>query len=290
MRLLNRTAAHVTVSHHGVVGDRYADQTMTNTLIEPLDKNGFKIQTDNPKNDSKPSTTEFKAPGLVDIIAPFGDEGSYQNLQLYVSPSRPGFCNHVGRIVIRKDSNGKMPKLLRTFTLPMPTWLNHVLASAFLNQDGLFLHHQERSLAHTDQYKAYEETKDDKAYNFNNAILPVESDVGVVNFRNWLRLLAGGKIPYKYNPTMPAPSSDVVFDVWNGHTKHCKYCLDARRRLKKFRFASFLVSAAFAIVRPSRLGVLGNFVASFGFAGIGLMLHKLIAMFHRYEFSHAENN
>lgn len=90
-------------------------------------------------------------------------------------------------------------------------------------------------MAQSGQYQSYQPTTNGTAYNYNQAILPVASDVGVVTFRNWLRLLAGGMIP--------APSSQVVFDVWNGHTKHCRYCLTALRRLKTARLVAFTASA-----------------------------------------------
>jgi hypothetical protein len=287
-----RRTAHVSVSHHNIIGSRYADQTLTVKMTESLTRNGFKFAVTRPNvPGDQPATTEFKAPGLVDIVAPFGEEGAYQNLQLYVSPSRPGFSNHVGRIVIRKDSKGRTPPLLKVFTLPMPIWLNHVLASAFLNQDGLFLHYQERNLAQSGMYQSYQPTTNGTSYNYNQAILPVASDVGVVTFRNWLRLLAGGMIPYRQQHSMPALSSQVVFDVWNGHTKHCRYCLTALRRLKTARLVAFTASTIWAILRPRLLGSrLGAVAATLGLAGVGLALHKLIGMFYRYELSHAEND
>jgi hypothetical protein len=254
----------------------------------PLSKDGFAISSTMPGAD-KPSTTSFVAPSLVAIDAAVGTEGAKQTLELYVSPSRPGFCNHVGRMVIIKDENGKMPKLLSQFTLPMPKWLNHIAASAFLNQDGLFLHHQERTMAHTGQYKSVIQ-EGEEPFHYSKAVYPVNSDKGVIHFRNWIRQLAGGRIPYKNNPTMPQASNDVVFDVWNGHTKYCKYCQDALRRLKKVRFASIFAAACMAVVRPAKLGVLGNLATTLGLAGVGLIVNKLIGMFYRYEYSHAHND
>ena len=283
-----RLAAHVTVSHHNVVGDRYSSQVMNVESIKPLTKNGFSIVS-NTAAEGGGGVTTFMAPSLVAIDVAVGEGGAKQTLELYVSPSRPGFCNHVGRIVILKDEAGNTPKLLQAFTLPIPKWLNHVAASAFLNQDGLFLHHQERSMAHTGQYKSVLQDGEEP-YHYSQAVYPVNSDKGVIKFRNWMRQLAGGSIPYKNSPTMPAASNDVVFDVWNGHTKYCKYCQDALRRLKKVRFAAFFASACLAVVRPVKLGVAGNLAGSMGLAGFGLIMNKLIGMFYRYEFSHAHND
>jgi hypothetical protein len=100
-----------------------------------LTKNGFAIQ--HVRAGAKPgATTTYMAPSTVKIDTAVGEDGTTQTLELYASPSRPGFCNHVGRMVIVKGSNGKMPALLKRFTYPRQR-LNHVLA-AFLNQDGRF--------------------------------------------------------------------------------------------------------------------------------------------------------
>jgi phenylpropionate dioxygenase-like ring-hydroxylating dioxygenase large terminal subunit len=293
--------AHVTVSHHNVVGNRYKVEPMVLKTSTSLSKDGFAIQQ-LVSNELPGGTTSFIAPGLVTVDVSIN--GAKQTLELYASPSRPGFCNHIGRMVIQKNEKGEMPPLLRTFTLPMPIWLNHVLASAFLNQDALFLHHQERHLATSGQYSTVvpethsENGMNDSSstvaastniYKYNQAIQAAPSDLGVINFRNWVRVFAGGRIPYRNNQvTMPASSNEVVFDVWNAHTKYCRYCQDALKRLKVARLVSYMTAAVMAITRP--WGMYGTLVSSFTLAGIGLLLNKLIGMFYRYEFSHAHND
>jgi hypothetical protein len=282
------TQAHVSVSHHNIVGNRYGKQEMRVSCENPLSKKGFSISTTLP-GATHPSVTNFESPSLVAIDAEFGDGGARQTLELYISPSRPGFSYHCGRMVILKDQNGTTPKLLSTFTIPMPKWLNHVLASAFLNQDGLFLHHQERYMASTDKYTSLLK-EGEGPYHYTKAILPSSSDMGVIMFRNWMRKLAGGRIPYKNNPTMPPANSDTVFDVFNSHTKYCKYCQDALRRLKRARMASFIAASIVGILRPPQLNTVGSLLATALFGGVGLTLNKLIGMFYRYEFSHAHND
>lgn len=235
--------AHVPVSHHNVVGSRYGDLGMSMRSKKPLTKDGFSIGVSNNLATSE-STTSFTAPSQVLIEAPFGEDGGAQYLELYSSPSRPGFSNHVGRMVIIKDKSLVMPKLLRAFTLPLPTWMNHIMASAFLHQDALFLHGQERSLTNTGQYKTSVPANDSYAA----AVMPCSADKGVMTFRNWMQRFAGGFIPFKGDLTMPAANNDVVFDVWNSHTKHCKYCLTALKRLKVARTLAFLTSALVATI------------------------------------------
>jgi hypothetical protein len=252
-----------------------------------LTKDGFAIRNTRADNGESAVVT-YMAPSTVKIDTAVGEDGVTQTLELYASPSRPGFCNHAGRMVIVKGTSGKMPALMKQFTLPMPKWLNHVLASAFLNQDALFLHHQERTMAKTGAYSSLLHGDDAEPQHYTKAVLPIGIDKGVLNYRNWLRVLAGGRIPYKYDPKMPAADNEVVFDQWNGHTKHCQICLTALANLKKVRFAAFFVATCFAVLRPA--GKVLNLLSVLFTAGMGLGLNKLIGMFYRYEFSHGHND
>ena len=120
-------------SHHNIVGSRYGDQRLRLREKAPITESGFAIEADIAAA-KYPAVTTFQAPSTVSIETKIDDEGSMQTLELYCSPSMPGFCNHIGRQVITKPKNGKMPQLLRQFTLPLPKWMLHVMASAFLNQ------------------------------------------------------------------------------------------------------------------------------------------------------------
>eukprot|EP00814_Leptocylindrus_danicus_P006975 CAMPEP_0116013938 /NCGR_PEP_ID=MMETSP0321-20121206/6005_1 /TAXON_ID=163516 /ORGANISM="Leptocylindrus danicus var. danicus, Strain B650" /LENGTH=466 /DNA_ID=CAMNT_0003483545 /DNA_START=271 /DNA_END=1672 /DNA_ORIENTATION=- len=278
--------AHVTISHHGIVGDRYDDQSLQVEVVDSLSKTGFSILAHTNMNE-KPTTTTFTAPSSVDISAPFGDGGCSQ-LQLYVSPSRPGFCNHIGRQVIVKDSSGVLPQFLKQFAVPMPRWLQHLVSSVFLNQDGLFLHKQERHLASTGQYSTMKPGCEEKS-DFSKLVCATSTDLGVMNFRKWMSVMAGGHIPYKYGDlTVPPTSNDVVYDVWNAHTKNCKTCLDALKNLKKARFAAFATSAFVGLARP--FGVVKSIVSSIVLAAVGLLMNKVMGLFFKYETSHADNN
>jgi hypothetical protein len=119
-------------SHHNTVGSRYSDQRTKIELTTALTKDGFAIQNYRPFRDGPCGITQYMAPSTVKIDMNVGQGGVRQILELYASPSRPGFCIHVGRMVIVKGSDGNMPSFLKLFTLPMPKWLNHVLAASFL--------------------------------------------------------------------------------------------------------------------------------------------------------------
>jgi hypothetical protein len=53
-----------------------------------------------------------------------------------------------------KDESGEMRKMLKVFTAPLPILPNHIISSAFLYHDALFIHVQERSLTHINEYRA----------------------------------------------------------------------------------------------------------------------------------------
>jgi len=113
-------------------------------------------------------------------------------------------------------------------------------------------------------------------------------DKGVLAFRSWIRLLASGRIPYKYNPPMPEADNEIVFDQWNGHTKHCRICQTTLRNLKKVCATSFFTAACVAVLRPTGKSL--DLVSVLTTAGIGVALNKLIGLFYRSEFSHDRND
>jgi phenylpropionate dioxygenase-like ring-hydroxylating dioxygenase large terminal subunit len=317
--------AHVTVSHHNIVGSRYQTATMHMQTNRPVTKTGFQISvtttvpTVDPSTNttittttSSPSNTTYIAPGAVHIETPINDKGAKQILELLVSPSRPGFSYHCGRIVILKDDSGAVPTLLRQFTLPLPKWLLHITASFFLHQDALFLHHQERKLHELGLYSSvgssYDESakveedvssamttttksKNTAATQYAKAVCAVGTDRGVLNYRQWLSRFSrkDGRIPYRMrNPTMPPADNQVVFDVYHGHTQYCQYCQTALKNLKKVRLAAGIVATSIATLRP--FGSRGSLVATLLTAAVGLVVHKLMGLFYKFEFSHAHND
>lgn len=128
----------------------------------------------------------------------------------------------------KKKADTKLPA--SRFTFPMPHWVSHLLSPAFVNQDALFWHPQERKLHETGQYPSVgsyfdnsstkvDDNESSISTSYVKSIYPVRTDKGVLNFRNWLVQYTpgrSGKIPYKlHNPSMPPTDNSVVFDVWN---------------------------------------------------------------------------
>eukprot|EP00198_Chlamydomonas_reinhardtii_P008643 XP_001697980.1 rieske iron-sulfur cluster 55 kDa protein of chloroplast inner membrane translocon [Chlamydomonas reinhardtii] len=229
--------AHVNVSHHNVAGNRYApDQYFSvDPLREVSAAGGFKYASRAPVTNVSTSSTEFLPPSLVKIKVEYSD-GAALILALYSCPTTPGHNRHVGRQILIKTPEGKMPRGLAFFALPMPKWLGHATASVFLHQDQVFLHQQERIVAgrsaasHTAKY-----------------FMPAPSDNMTVAFRTWLGQHAGGGVPYAGGRTTPAPidrSKESLFDTYHTHTAQCAICKPALGRLQAARTAAVVLGAA----------------------------------------------
>lgn len=145
-----------------------------------------------------------------------------------------GWCRHIGRQVLIKNEAGKTPPGLGFFALPMPTWLNHVLASLFLHQDLVFLHYQEKIIAKRSKHKWL-----DAVYT------PNPQDKMVVTFRQWLSKRAGGGIPWDLDCDSNIPAEidkEKLFDVWTTHTQHCSVCQDALKNIDRLTTLSYVAA------------------------------------------------
>lgn len=311
--------AHVAVSHHGIIGNRYKDSIpikLTRTksrseipLIEggelsdayPQDA-GFKYFTHNERMSNKIiSSDDFRPPCLNKIESEFTENGGKFILALYATPTKPGYCRHIGAQILIKGDNGKTPPGLGAFALPLPTWLLHVAASFFLHQDQVFLHHQERMLYASSKYAfgnfsassttaSSMLTADPKAYS-STYFMPNEHDKQISHLRNWIYKRAGGGVKWgkaalqQGLPSRLPPAE--LFDVHHSHTKNCLICLRAQRNLRIFRNVTLALAVLALFIMKSTPWKL--------FTGALLTLtslatHKFLGLFQKYEFSHQSND
>jgi Pheophorbide a oxygenase len=142
--------AHVPVSHHGIVGNRYNDSVPLGHVRMPSrsevpvteggeynplypEDRGFKHQVINARVTDTFSTNDFRPPCLNKITSVL-PSGAMMILALYATPTKPGYCRHVGAQILVKPKSGEGKKAagLGFYGIPMPTWLLHVAASLFL--------------------------------------------------------------------------------------------------------------------------------------------------------------
>jgi phenylpropionate dioxygenase-like ring-hydroxylating dioxygenase large terminal subunit len=290
--------AHVPVAHHGLVGDRYRDAKYYDMprVRELSTQEGFAFAITPTAPTIQRATHDFQPPCLMRIETTFQDGGALI-LVLYATPTRPGWCRHIGRQVLIKNNAGKTPAGLAFFALPMPTWLGHVLASLFLHQDLVFLHYQEKRMAAR------------PGRWLEQVYTPNPQDKMVITFRQWLENRAGGGIPWSDTTDRAVPDIPL-FDVWHTHTQHCHTCQKALKRIN-FLATSAWISAGLcvflALWLDARLAAVHQATAMAvgwvpSFVGLGLLgmavflglsgyfLKKLSRLFYVYEFHHADND
>lgn len=290
--------AHVPVSHHGIVGNRYKDAKYYDMIrvLEVSSQSAFAYCITPTAPNIKQAIHDFQPPCLMRVVSTLFDGGQLI-LVLYATPTRPGWCRHIGCQVLIKNDENKTPPGLGFFGLPMPTWLGHILASLFLHQDMVFLHYQEKIIAQ----------KQGKW--LNKVFTPNPQDKMIIAFRNWLENKAGGGIPWAPECTshLPTPELDKqkLFDVWTTHTQHCSVCQNALKNINRLiisAFATSIILTFLSVILDAR-AVAAKTVASFpdtsfwlallgavAFAGIGYLLIKLRRLFYVYEFEHARND
>ncbi len=301
--------AHVPVSHHGIIGSRYKDAKYYDMIQvrEMSVSEGFSYEITPVAPSIEKTVHDFQPPCKMRIVSTYKDGGKFI-LALYATPTRPGWCRHIGCQVFVKNDALKKPPGLGFFALPLPTWLIHVLASLFLHQDMVFLHYQEKILAQ-------------RGGKWLGAVYtPNPQDKMVIAFRKWLSLKAGGGIAWDStsNSELPPAEKDKqkLFDVWTTHTQHCQVCQDALKNINRLSVLAYVAAVvcfgvgvvvdaravamnAIATVEQTSVSFLniiptaGFWLAILGailFTIVGYLLQKLSRLFYVYEFEHARNN
>mmetsp|Transcript_17266 Transcript_17266/g.20757 ORF Transcript_17266/g.20757 Transcript_17266/m.20757 type:complete len:612 (-) Transcript_17266:296-2131(-) len=310
-------SAHVPVSHHNIVGNRYTDPK---PIPMPVKRSltptgGFHIGG----HDWKPPY--FMRIHISDTL----------KLTLFNVPTTPGRSRHIGNNIIIKPRDPKDPFVqtdkLSVFSNPMPKWLMHVLASLFLHQDLVFLHHQERIL------------KREPRRWLDSCFMPTESDGATITFRRWLE--RHGELDVYGKASVPWASvggvgselegraagarEQELFDVYHSHVQHCTHCQGALRNIKVLRLIiataavtlairAIYLSLLHSLIQASSPSVVPT-VASSGVtsqvaayltsviptdawlaAGLAVVCaitalgaSKLIGLFYEYRFNHQDN-
>ncbi|NES00116.1 MAG: Rieske 2Fe-2S domain-containing protein [Symploca sp. SIO1B1] len=293
--------AHVPISHHGIMGDRYQHAQYLDMIRirEMSTQEGFSYEVTPTPVTIEPTAIDFQPPCLIRFSSTLPD-GSRQILVLYGFPTRPGYCRAMACQLLIKNNAGKLPPGVGFFGISMPTWFAHVFSSLFIHQDLVFLHYQQQIFAqkHQDRWL-------DAVYT------PNPQDKMVIAFRQWLEKRAGGGIPWdaKCDGQLPSTAWDKqkLFDVWTTHTKDCQVCQKALKNINRLIVLAYVGTAicfglgvmvdarAIASSGGNITGIppLGFWVAigaAILLAVGGYFLHKFSRLFYVYEFEHAHNN
>jgi hypothetical protein len=126
-----------------------------------------------------------------------------------------------------------------------PRWLSHIGQNAVLEDDQIFLHHQERYLEQSGG-----------SANFAKAFyLPTYADRYVIELRSWVNKYSGDPFPGATLP--PRLPREKLLDRYYSHTQKCSSCSKALANIRRIRMGC-AVTAAIAFSSTPILTLLLN--------------------------------
>jgi phenylpropionate dioxygenase-like ring-hydroxylating dioxygenase large terminal subunit len=220
-------ASHLPYTHHRTVGNR-ANAAPVELEILTSGKNGFTgVWPEGPRKGKlgKQHTT-FIAPNLMwhDLTSQqFGRTITV----VYATPTTPGFCRLFARFPFKFPPGNIFPSVIFKFS---PQWYSHIGQHTILEDDQIFLHHQERYLE-----------RQGGAANFKKAFyLPTKADLFVFEFRQWINHYQVATFPGQALP--PAQSRSQLLDRYHAHTVSCRSCSAALQNLQKLQVGLGLIA------------------------------------------------
>ena len=199
--------SHVPFTHHKTVGKRENAAPVEATITEE-DASGFKaFWEEGPRRGRLGAqSTTFLAPQLMwhDLTA----RGFGRILTVvYAVPIRRGECRLFARFPFQFQS--ALPRLLIGLR---PRWLQHIGNHKVLEDDQVFLHWQERTLAAAGGSAVAE-----RAF-----FLPTAADVYVAALHRWIN--NNGGEPFAGQPLPERQPTSALMDRYHSHTIHCRSC------------------------------------------------------------------
>jgi phenylpropionate dioxygenase-like ring-hydroxylating dioxygenase large terminal subunit len=226
-------SSHVPFTHHRSVGNR-ANAAPVELEVMESNKQGFTgFWAEGPRKGTLGQQhTRFIAPSLMwhDLTSKqFGRTLTV----VYATPMRKGECRLFARFPFKFSS--KLPGFFIKLT---PQWFSHLRNNNILEDDQIFLHHQERYLA----------AKGGSARFSKAFYLPTKADAFVAELRKWVNQFDADPFPGESLP--PRLEPEVLLDRYHSHTQHCKSCSGALRNLKRIRFGLGVVGAIAWLALP----------------------------------------
>ena len=209
-------ASHIPYTHHKTVGNR-SNVAPLELEVSKSGKQGFEgVWQEGPrKGQLGTQYTTFTAPSLVCHDLTSKQFGRTLTV-VYATPISKGKCRLFARFPFKFSS-----PVPRFFIKLAPTWYSHINQNGVLEDDQIFLHHQERYLAALGGIENYS-----KAF-----YLPTKADLYVSELRQWVNLYHADPFPEQDLP--PALAKEQLLDRYHSHTKNCASCSQALDLLKK---------------------------------------------------------
>ena len=213
--------SHVPFTHHATVGRR-ENAGPVELELTSFGPEGFtSLWPEGPRRGKLGSqTTTFAAPCLMwhELTA----KGFARILTVvYATPIRRGECRLFARFPFQFNS----PWPGRLLGL-RPQWLQHLGNHVVLEDDQLFLHWQERVL----------EQRGGSAAAVRRFHLPTSADLNIRALHDWVNRYGGEPFPGQRLP--PREGLVPLMERYEAHTRHCRSCAGAHRRLTPLRNAA----------------------------------------------------
>lgn len=226
-------ASHVPYTHHRSVGNRANAGPVDLEVIES-GKQGFtgKWEEGPRRGTLGRQDTTFIAPALMwhDLTSKqFGRTLTV----VYATPIRKGECRLFARFPFKFSS--KIPGLFIQLT---PRWYSHIGQNSVLEDDQIFLHHQERYLEQSGG-----------SANFAKAFyLPTTADRFVIELRSWVNKYSAN--PFPDSTLSPALTREKMLDRYHSHTLKCSSCSKALTNIKRLRIGCATIAAIAWAITP----------------------------------------
>jgi phenylpropionate dioxygenase-like ring-hydroxylating dioxygenase large terminal subunit len=240
--------SHLPFTHHNSVGKR-SNASPVELEVTTSDKSGFTgTWADGPRKGTLGrQNTTFIAPCLMWHELTSKKLGETITV-VYATPTRKGECRVFARFPFKFAS-----KLPAFFIKNTPQWYSHISNNAILEDDQIFLHHQERYLENSGGSE-----------NFSQAFyLPTKADVFVFEYRQWLNDYQADPFPGQI--FKPALATAQLLDRYHSHTEHCNSCRTAHQNIQAAKqsivvisLLAWIVATIFALIGGENALLLGS--------------------------------
>jgi phenylpropionate dioxygenase-like ring-hydroxylating dioxygenase large terminal subunit len=251
--------SHLPYTHHGSVGKR-SNASPVELEVTSSDKSGFTgTWEDGPRKGTLGrQDTTFIAPCLMWHALTSKQLGETITV-VYATPTRKGECRVFARFPFKFAS--KVPAFFISAT---PQWYSHINNNAILEDDQIFLHHQERYLEQSGGSE-----------NFSQAFyLPTKADLFVFEYRQWLNDYQAD--PFPGQTFKPALATEQLLDRYHSHTEHCHRCRTASKNIQTAKRAIAII-ALFAWISTTIFALIGGENAIIiGLSSIGIVVGSAI--------------
>ena len=265
-------SSHVPFTHHRSVGNRSNASSVELEVVES-GKQGFSgVWEEGPRRGTLGrQTSRFVAPNFMWHDLTSKQFGRTMTV-VYATPIRKGECRVFARFPFKFSS--KIPALAIRLT---PRWYSHIGQNSVLEDDQIFLHHQER----------YLEQMGGGANVSKAFYLPTKADAFVSALRQWVNQFQAD--PFPGNRLTPPLSKEILLDRYHSHTQYCQSCRTALSRIEQIQTVILFLGAIVWLGTPL-LAVLLNQSAAIpvavsvgvgGLVGLGwLGLNRLKRQFY----------